>query len=459
MTVLFSNVMIYSNDEEAPGGPFMADGAVAVEGTTIVAVGSAAELGRRFRDAEQVDGRGRLLLPGLVNAHMHFYGTYARGLAMSRQPRDFREILAWLWWTLDRSLDLDAVYYSALLPAMSAVRSGVTAVIDHHASPHAVAGSLDRIEDALSLVGMRGLLCYEVSDRDGKEIRDAGLEENARYIRKCQAGRAADPAHLYDGMIGLHASFTLDDDTLQQAVALGDELQRGYHIHMLEGWLDENETRARYGAGVAQRLYDAGIFTGRTIAAHGITLDEQGMDLVAERDTIVVHNPQSNMNNAVGRADVFGLLQRGVTVGIGTDGMTPDLKVDVRAGYLLHKHHLSDPRPGWSEFQQMMLHNNPAIYRRLTGQKVGKIASDYLADFILVDYHPPTPLDAATFWGHFLYGIADARVQMTVVNGRIVMEEGRILGLEAAGLDEAALAAESQRVARDVWARFQELST
>jgi putative selenium metabolism protein SsnA len=458
MTVLFSNVMVYSNDDATPGGPFLSDGAVAVEGTTIAAVGSRRELAERFPGAEVVDGRGRLLMPGLVNAHMHFYGTYARGLAMSRQPRDFGEILAWLWWTLDKALDLDAVYYSTLLPAITAARSGVTAVIDHHASPNAVAGSLDRIEDALSLVGLRGLLCYEVSDRDGKAIRDAGLEENARYIRKSQAARAANANHLYDGMIGLHASFTLDDDTLQQAVGLGDELQRGYHIHMLEGWLDEHETRARYGASVARRLYDAGIFTGRSIAAHGIMLDEAGMDLVAERDTIIAHNPQSNMNNAVGRADVFALLERGVTVGIGTDGMTPDLKVDVRTGYLLHKHHLSDPRPGWNEFQQMMLQNNPAIYRRLTGQMVGRIAPDYLADFILVDYHPPTPLDAGNFWGHFLYGIADAPVQMTVVNGRIVMEEGRIPGLEAAGLDEATLAAESQRVARGVWSRFQELS-
>jgi cytosine/adenosine deaminase-related metal-dependent hydrolase len=135
MTVLFSNVMVYSNDEATPGGPFLSDGAVAVEGTTIAAVGPRQEMAERFPGAEVVDGRGRLLMPGLVNAHMHFYGTYARGLAMSRQPRDFGEILAWLWWTLDKALDLDAVYYSTLLPAITAARSGVTAVIDHHASP------------------------------------------------------------------------------------------------------------------------------------------------------------------------------------------------------------------------------------------------------------------------------------------------------------------------------------
>lgn len=458
MTVLFNNVTVYTNDERAPDASLLAGAAVAVDGPRIVAVGAQQEMAARFPDAEVIDGGGRLLMPGLVNAHMHFYSTYARGLAMSRQPRDFEQILSWLWWTLDKALDLDAVYYSTLLPAITAVRQGVTAVIDHHASPYAVAGSLDRIEEALALVGMRGLLCYEVSDRDGKAIRDAGLEENARYIRKSQAARAANPDHLYDGMIGLHASFTLDDDSLTLAAGLGEQLDRGHHIHILEGMLDEQETQARYGAGVAQRLYDFGIFSPRSIAAHGIYLDEHGMDLVAERDTIVAHNPQSNMNNAVGRADIFALLQRGVTVGIGTDGMTPDLKVDVRTGYLLHKHHLSDPRPGWNEFQQMTLHNNPAIYRRLTGQMIGRIAAGHLADFILIDYYPPTPLDGGNFWGHFLYGIADALVSMTVINGQVVMQDGRLPGLEAAGLDEQTLSAASRKVAQGVWKRFHELS-
>jgi putative selenium metabolism protein SsnA len=457
VVTLYDNVTVFTNDQSAADS-LVRDAAVAVDGIRIAAVGPRREIAAQFTGAKIVDGGGRLLMPGLVNVHMHFYGTYARGLALSRQPRDFGQILAWLWWTLDKALDLDAVYYSTLLPAITAVRSGVTSVIDHHASPNAVAGSLDRIEDALAVVGMRGLLCYEISDRDGKAIRDAGLDENARYIRKSQAARAANPDHLYDGMVGLHASFTLDDETLRQAADLGAQLDRGHHIHVLEGMLDELETKARYSASVAQRLYDFGIFGPRSIAAHGIMLDERGMDLVAERDTIIAHNPQSNMNNAVGRADIFALLERGVTVGIGTDGMTPDLKVDVRTGYLLHKHHLSDPRPGWNEFQTMMLHNNPAIYRRLTGQKIGQITPDYLADFIVVDYHPPTPLDASNFWGHFLYGIADAPVYMTVINGQITMEDGRLPGLEAAGLDEAGIAAASQEVARRVWARFQELS-
>ena len=442
--------LLFTNDEK---NQVLTGAAVAVAGTRIEAVGPEGTLKEQFPDYEEIDGEGRLLLPGLVNAHMHFYGTYARGLALPRQPRNFDEILRWLWWTLDKALDLDAVYYSTLLPALLAVRNGVTTVIDHHASPNAVAGSLDEIEEALQVVGMRGLLCYEVSDRDGKEIRDAGLEENARYIRKCQAAKEEDPDYCYDGMIGLHASFTLDDDSLEQAAILGETLNRGHHIHVLEGTLDEKETRRKYGAGVAERLYQYGIFGSQSIAAHGIYLDERGMDLVAERDTVVAHNPQSNMNNAVGRADIFALLERGVTVGLGTDGMTPDVKVDARAGFLLHHHHLSDPTVGWMEMQQMMLKNNPAIYRRLTGQKVGQITPGFLADLILVDYYPPTALNADTIWGHYLYGIADAPVNTTVINGEIVMHDKKI-----PGIDEGEIARESQAVAARVWERFEQLS-
>ena len=446
MRTLISNVTIVTNDT---GNRVLTDCAVAIDGAYIRDVGPAAELAARYPDYDRLDGSGRVLMPGFVNVHMHFYGTYARGLALKSTPHNFGEILQQLWWALDKVLDDDAVYYSTLLPAMLAAKKGVTSVIDHHASPNAVAGSLDRIEEALALVGLRGLLCYEVSDRDGPAIRAAGIAENARYIRRSQAARQENADHLFDGMMGLHASFTLDDETLAQAAGTARDLNRGCHIHLLEDWIDETESRARYGAGAVARLQRFGVLGAHSIAAHGIFLDEAGQALMAETDTIIAHNAQSNMNNAVGRADVFALLERGVLVGIGTDGMTPDLRAEVRAGYLMHKHHLQDCNAGWDAYKQMTLHNNPAIYQRLTSRPVGQIVPGYLADLILLDYYPPTPLNSDTLWGHFLFGLVDAPVDTTIVNGEIVLQGGQL-----PHLDEAAIAAESRVAAERVWARF-----
>jgi cytosine/adenosine deaminase-related metal-dependent hydrolase len=245
MNLLIHNITIFSNDDQ---NTILKNHAVVVEGSMIKEIGSESELPKKYPGFKHIDGAGRLLMPGLINAHMHFYSTFARGLALRETPQNFHQILQMLWWKLDSSLDSDAVYYSALVPAITAIKKGVTAVIDHHASPNAVDGSLDRIEEALSQVGMRGILCYEVTDRDGKEICQKGLRENKRYIQKCRAEKQKNPAYPFDAMMGLHASFTLDDDTLQQAAELSRSLQQGCHIHVLEDAVDRRITKDKYGS-------------------------------------------------------------------------------------------------------------------------------------------------------------------------------------------------------------------
>jgi len=449
MSLLIHNVLIFANNDQ---NTVLEGHAVAIEGSRIQEIGGESELKQKYMQFEQFDGGGRLLMPGLINAHMHFYGTFARGLALQQAPSNFHEILKLLWWKLDSALDLQAVYYSALVQAISAVKHGVTSIIDHHASPKAVAGSLDKIEEALNLLGLRGLLCYEVSDRDGEEIRELGLQENARYIQKCKNARQENPDHLFDGMVGLHASFTLENESLQKAAELSKTSNRGCHIHLLEDRVDGDITRGKFQIGVVERLREFGILGEKTITAHGIHLDESEVDLLAETDTVVVHNPQSNMNNAVGRTDIFKLLQKEILVGIGSDGMSANIWPDVRTATLLHKHDLQNSNAGWNEIQQITLKNNPKIFERISGQKVGRIESGCLADLILVDYFPPTPMNGENIWGHFLFGIADAPVDSTIVNGRVIMKNK-----EMAGLDEEELAAHARECAKDVWQRFADL--
>lgn len=448
MSLLIHNVNIFTNDDS---NTVIHNGAVAVEDNRIIAVGNEKEFTSRYSDFNRLDGHGRLLMPGFTNAHMHFYGMYARGIALTKPMNNFHEILQHLWWALDKVLDLDAVYYSALIPAILSVRKGVTSVIDHHASPNSIDGSLDRIQEALEQVGMRGILCYETSDRDGKAIRTQGLQENERYIRKVQQAKDKNADFMFDGMVGLHASFTLDDDSLEQAAALCESINRGVHVHMLEDKVDETLTREKYGRGVVERLQHFGLLSEKSITAHGIFVDDNDIAMLTDSDSIVVHQAQSNMNNAVGRADVFKLLENNITVGIGTDGMTPDLRREAMTGYLLHKHHISDNNAGWGEFEQMTLKNNPAIYERLSGQKVGRIAEDYLADIILLDYYPPTPLTGDNLWGHFLFGIVDTPVNTTIINGKVIMHD-KIIGQ----VDEAQIAADSRKVAEKVWQKFHE---
>lgn len=446
MNLLIHNVTCFTNCEH---DAILTGSAVAIKGCRICEVGPEIALKEKYREFTQLDGHGRLLMPGMVNVHTHFYSTFARGLALPVPPKNFAEILSQLWWKLDAALDLEAVYYSALIAAITMVKHGVTAVIDHHASSTAVDGSLDRIQAALSSIGARGVLCYETSDRDGKPIAQQGLRENERYVNLCQAASRENPDHPFGALVGLHASFTLDDDTLERAAALCQSHGTGCHIHVLEDEVDRDVTRRKYQSGVVDRLERFGILGERTIAAHCIHVSESEKDALAQTNTIVAHNPQSNMNNAVGRTDAFGLMQRGILLGLGTDGMSPSLFPDARTAHLLHKHDLGDCNAGWNEMQRVVLQNNPEIYRKVSGRQVGQIKPGYLADLILVDYYPPTSMTSDNLWGHFLYGIADARVDTTIINGEIVMQNGVI-----PNLDEREVAHNARLAARRVWERF-----
>ncbi|HUI57928.1 MAG TPA: amidohydrolase family protein, partial [Bryobacteraceae bacterium] len=274
---------------------------------TIGQVGTSLSLSPRATDAG-----GRLLMPALINCHTHLYSTLARGIPLlGRAPRTFPEILKKLWWRLDRALNSEDIYYSALVGLIDSAKSGVGTVIDHHSSPNACAGSLDRIEQAFHEVGLRGALCYETSDRNGPRQALEGIQENIRYVERVRAS---------DGMIaaafGLHASFTLHDRTLRRCVEANQSHRAGFHIHVAEDRCD---------AAAVKRLRDFGILDERTLAAHCLHVTAADMATLARHQVNVIHNPQSNCNNAVGAAKLPELVRRGVLVGLGSDGYSPRL--------------------------------------------------------------------------------------------------------------------------------------
>ena len=393
-----------------------------------------------------LDAKGKVVMPGLVNAHMHFYSTLVRGLGKALPSRNFQEVLTHLWWRLDRQLTLDDVEMSARIMLLEAIRKGTTTLVDHHASPGAVQGSLDRIALAVKESGLRACLCYEVSDRDGERVIEEGVEENAAFLRR--SAKELDPQ--LRALFGLHAAFTLSDRTLERAAVMGRELNAGFHVHVAEADSDVAINRTQHGISPVKRLASFGLLGAKSIAAHAVHVDEADVEILAQTGTFVVHNPQSNLNNAVGIANIVELARRGVRVGLGTDAMTVNMLEELRVG--LWAQHLRQDHPtcGFKELTDTLFVRNPELASQLWGFPLGTLAEGAAADVILVDYLPPTPLDDTTVLGHLVFGISQATVDTTICGGRILMA-GKQLQIDE---DEAELAARSRELARRLWERF-----
>jgi putative selenium metabolism protein SsnA len=364
--------------------------AIRIEDDRITEVGPQRTLAAPPVEEEVLDARGQLVMPGNICAHTHFYGAFARGMAIPGDPpKDFPEILARLWWQLDKALTPEDVRYSALVCLADAVKHGTTTLIDHHASPNAIDGSLDIIAEAVQLAGLRACLCYEVTDRDGAARAQAGIRENVRFAQRLHDA----PVPTLAGTFGLHASLTLSEATLDACRAA---YSGGFHVHVAEHEADEDDSLAKSGLRAVARLERHGLLGTSTIAAHCVHVDAAEADRLAATGTWVTHQPRSNMNNAVGAADIEGLLARGVRVALGNDGFSNAMWDEWKAAYLYHKAAHRDPRrAGGSTIVQMAVSNNAALAGQFFPQApLGVVAPGALADIIFVDYHPTTPLSA-----------------------------------------------------------------
>ncbi len=424
------------------------DGAVRVEGAHITDVGHTAQLVAAYPQDSTVDAGGQLVMPGNICGHTHFYGAFARGMAIPGDPpRDFPEILGKLWWRLDKALSLEDVKYSALVCLVDAIKHGTTTLIDHHASPNAIGGSLDIIATAMEEAGLRASLCYEVTDRDGPERAQAGIAENVRFARSLRP----DPQSLLAASFGLHASLTLSDKTLADCVAAADGLDIGFHIHAAEGVSDQEDSLRKSGKRVVERLNDAAILGPKSILVHCVHVDAWEMELLRDTGTWVTHQPRSNMNNAVGVAPVETMLRGGVKVGMGNDGFSNNMWAEWKAAYLVHKLWHGDPRRmGGYDVMQMAVANNASLARVFwPDAPLGELAPGAYADLILVDYHPFTELSAGNLPWHILFGFEASAVTSTMVAGQWLMRDRKLLTL-----DEAAIAARARELSTETWKRY-----
>jgi len=427
------------------------DGALLVAGERIVDLGTSAELLSHYPETERWDAAGQLVLPASICAHTHFYGAFARGMAVSgKAPSDFPQILESLWWRLDKALTLEDVRYSALVCLVDAIRHGTTTLIDHHASPNAIEGSLATIAEAVQEAGLRTCLCYEVTDRDGPERAQAGIAENARFARSFAQSLLSNPQSQIAASFGLHASLTLSEETLADCVAAAKELGLGFHVHAAEDVADQKDSLRRSDKRVIHRLHDAGILGPRTIAVHCVHVDEGEIEVLAQTGTWVTHQPRSNMNNGVGVAPVESMLRAGVNVGLGNDGFSNHMFAEMKAAYLVHKLAQRDPRamPG-DVVMRLAYANNARLARVFWPELVlGELRRDAAADLVFLDYHPTTPLTAGNLPWHLLFGIEASTITATVCGGRVLMRDRALLTL-----DEEAITARSRELAARVWER------
>jgi putative selenium metabolism protein SsnA len=422
--------------------------AILIKDGLITQIGPQRELMDLFPQETRLDARAQFVMPGNICAHTHFYGAYARGMAIpGESPKNFPEILQRLWWPLDMALDRYAVRSSALVMLVEAIKHGTTTLIDHHASPNFIDGSLDVIAESVKEAGLRGVLCYEVTDRNGMEGAEAGINENIHFLESLNKEESG----LLSGSFGIHASLSVSDKTLE-ACRKSLPSDTGVHIHVAEDGSDQDDSKIKSGMRVVERLQRHQLLGPKSIAVHAVHVDAKEMSILADTGTWVTHQPRSNMNNAVGTANVEDMLRIGIPVCIGTDGFMSTMWSEWKMTYLVHKLWNRDPRKmNGSDVVRMGVYNNSALASMFFQEAaLGKIVPGAYADLIFVDYQPFTPITNGNLPWHILFGFHESMVTTTIVNGKVLMRDRQLLTL-----DEERIISEALGLAPEIWSRYE----
>jgi len=389
---------------------------------------------------EIVDCGGGVVLPGLVNGHTHLYLSLAVGMPPpAKPPENLKEILQNVWWRLDEALDADSIETSARVGALEALRCGTTTLFDHHASSSCVEDSLDLVEKGLADVGLRGVLCYETTDRHGPEGRSAGLEENRRYLEK----RMQTYSSQFAGLVGAHASFTLEDETLMQLAALADDFDTGVHMHVAEDPCDEEDCQEKYQMFLIDRLAGYKLLRPTSIFVHGTHLDPAALLRINEAGAILAHTPLSNLNNGVGYAPLPAYRCKAM---LGTDGFGSDLFAELKVAWCASRHEQARLTPN---HVLRLLATSARRASEALQITLGKLERNAAADVVITDYRPSTPLMSENLAAHFVFGMSSRHVKDVLIDGRWVLR-----GRQVQTCSEHHVCANAGEVAARFWQRI-----
>ena len=437
--LLIGNGRVITRDQE---NPYLEDGAVVISGEKIKEVGSLTEMKAKYPEAEFVDAKGGVIMPGLINAHTHIYSGLARGLSIAgNNPTNFLEVLDGTWWAIDRHLTLDGTKACAYATVLDCIRNGVTTIFDHHASFGEISGSLFAIKDVVKELGIRSCLCYEVSERDGEGKTLQSIKENADFAK--WAKEADDD--MVKAMFGGHALFTISDKTFEKMVEANDGMT-GFHIHVAEGMNDVYDSIRNYGCRPVNRLLYNRLLGEKTMLGHCIHVSPAEMDIIKETGTMVVNNPESNMGNAVGCAPVLKMMEKGITVGMGTDAYTHDMLESMKVFLIIQRHQQAMPNVAWCEDVKMQFENNRIIAEKYFNQPLGILKEGAAADVIVMDYKPFTPFSDENIDGHMIFGMMGKNCRTTVINGKVLYKDR-----EFVNIDEDAINAWTMEQSKKLW--------
>ncbi len=443
MRLYGNGILITLNSQD----PVINDGAVLIDEGIIKDYGKTDKMKVRYQEAEFENVEGKVIMPGMINSHMHFYSTFARGMDLKTEipPQNFQEILEKLWWRLDESLNSEDIYYSTLYALIESIRSGTTTIFDHHASYGYIENSLDIISEAVIKSKLRASLSYEISDRHGEQKTDQAIKENERFINRAKSLNS----DFITPAIGLHASFTLSDETLREVADLAESANTPTHFHAAEGKVDEEDSKKRGYKNLADRFDKLNILREDSLAIHGVHLSEEEYKILADNGVFLIHNPESNMGNAVGAINLRKALEKNLVIGLGTDGYTTDMFESINVADLLQKHDNSNPTLGGEDIKKIAFKNNRKIAKSYFGKELGVIKKNAPADIIIVDYKAPTPINDENYFYHILFGFNGGLVDTTIVNGHVLMENQ-----EVKVVDYEKTIERCKKQARDFWRRF-----
>lgn len=388
---------------------------IIIEDSKIIEVGK--NLSRKFKTEKVIDVNNKIVLAGLVCSHNHFYSSLARGITAKIKPsKNFVEILKNLWWKLDKALDEESLFYSGLIAAIESIKCGTTSVIDHNSSPSFIKNSLSLLKKSFEQVGLRGILCYEITDRNGKEKFNEAVEESSSFVSLIENTKSKNKNYLIDTAIGGHASFTLSNNSLKIISELIESSNRGFHIHAAEDKYDSIHSHKLYKMDIIKRFEKFNLLNDKTILAHGVNLNQKEIEVINKYNSFLVHNPRSNLNNNVGYLNQIGKIKN---VCLGTDGIGSDMFDELNFAFFKNQESIAKIGTGdWLK----ILHNGNDILEKYFNKKFGRIEKGYTADILILNYNSPTPLTANNILGHLIFGITSKNVESVLINGKIVYE-------------------------------------